>query len=280
MAEANHILAERYALKDRELAPDSPSVQEKLVICCDIFHVVNQIDFISSHVSLSRPRYACILTIRIRTYRALAVGAQSRTLRGRMNTIDTDRDLVRRVQQGDRQAFDMLVVRHQRRIAHVISRYIKSPQEIEDVTQETFLKAYRGIMAFRKDSQFSTWLHRIGVNTAIDYLSAKRSRIPLYDPPDDDAHELMALKAIDDEDPERLLASRQIAETVSSALKQLSEDLRTAITLREMEGLSYEEIARIMKCPVGTVRSRIFRARESVAAALRPLLDSSRDKRW
>ncbi len=198
-----------------------------------------------------------------------------------MNTIDTDRDLVRRVQQGDRHAFDMLVVRHQRRIAHVISRYIKSPQEVEDVTQETFIKAYRGITAFRGDSQFLTWLHRIGVNTAINYLSAKRSRIPLYDPPlGEDAHELRTPEAVGDEDPERLLASRQIAETVSSALEQLSEELRTAITLREMEGLSYEEIASIMKCPIGTVRSRIFRARESVAAALRPLLDSSRDKRW
>lgn len=206
---------------------------------------------------------------------------QVKAIRSRMNTTDTDTNLVKRVQQGNRHAFDMLVVRHQRRIAHVISRYIQSPQEIEDLVQETFIKAYRGIKTFRGDSQFSTWLHRIGVNTAMNYLSTKRSRIPLYEPPlGEDTNEVVTPETVDDEDPERLLASRQIAETISSALKRLPEELRTAITLREVEGMSYEEIAGIMKCPIGTVRSRIFRARESVAATLRPLLDSCRDKRW
>lgn len=207
--------------------------------------------------------------------------AQLKVRRVRMDIIDTDLDLVRRAQLGDRHAFDMLVVRHQRNIAHVISGYIKSPQKIEDVTQDAFIKAYRGILAFRGESQFSTWLHRIAVNTALDHIASERSRIPFYEPAvGEDADELMTPESVNYEDPERLLATQQIAETVSSALKQLPEDLHRAFTLRETEGMSYEEIAGIMKCPIGTVRSRIFRARESIAAALRPLLASSRDKRW
>lgn len=199
----------------------------------------------------------------------------------RMDHIDTDLDLVRRTKLGDRHAFDMLVVRHQRMLAQVISRYIKSPQQIEDVTQEAFIKAYRGIMSFRGESKFSTWLHRIGVNAALGFLAAERSRIPLYESSlNANTNEPIASQIVDDESPERLLATRQIGKIVSSTLKKLPEELRAAITFREIDGLSYEEIARIMDCPIGTVRSRIFRARENISAALRPKLELFRDRRW
>jgi len=198
-----------------------------------------------------------------------------------MDGIDIDYDLVRRTKLGDRHAFDMLVVRHQRMLAQVISRYIKSPQQIEDVTQEAFIKAYRGIMSFREESKFSTWLHRIGVNAALSFLAAESSRIPLYESSlNTNTNEPIVPQIVDNESPERLLATRQIGEIVSSMLKKLPEELRTAISLREIDGLSYEEIAGIMDCPVGTVRSRIFRARESISAALRPKLELLRDRRW
>lgn len=198
-----------------------------------------------------------------------------------MSGIDTDLDLVRRTKLGDRHAFDMLVVRHQRLLAHVISRYVKLPQQIEDVTQEAFIKAYRGIMSFREESKFSTWLYRIGVNTALGFLEAERSRIPLYESSfNTDTNEPIVSEIKNDENPERLLATQQIGETVSSVLKELPEELRTAITLREIDGLNYKEIANIMDCPIGTVRSRIFRAREAISAAIRPKLESFRNRRW
>jgi RNA polymerase sigma-70 factor (ECF subfamily) len=194
---------------------------------------------------------------------------------------DTDLDLVRRTKLGDRHAFDMLVVRHQRKLAYVISRYIRLPQQIEDVTQEAFIKAYRGIMSFREESKFSTWLHRIGVNAALSFLATERRRIPHYQSSfDANTNEPIASEIVSEESPERLLTTQQIGETVSSVLKKLPDELRTAITLREIDGLSYEEIANIMDCPVGTVRSRIFRARENIAAALRPELGLFRDRRW
>lgn len=206
---------------------------------------------------------------------------RSKGFRAKMKGIDTDLDLVRRTKLGDHHAFDMLVVRHQRMLANVISRYIKLPQQIEDVTQEAFIKAYRGIMSFREESKFSTWLHRIGVNTALGFLTAERSRIPLYESSfNPNTNEPIVSEIANDENPERLLATRQIGETVSSVLKKLPEELRTAITLREIDGLSYEEIANIMDCPIGTVRSRIFRARETISAALRPKLAASRNRRW
>ncbi|MBI0409238.1 MAG: RNA polymerase sigma factor RpoE [Nitrosospira sp.] len=199
----------------------------------------------------------------------------------RANKIDTDLDLVKRAQRGDRHTFDMLVVKHQRKIAQVISRYIKSSQDVEDVTQETFIKAYRGINSFRGESQFSTWLHRIAVNTALHFLSARRSRIPNYEPRvTEDSEELTVPETVDDEDPERILVNRQIAESIAETLKKLPEELATAITLREVEGLSYEEIAQAMNCPIGTVRSRIFRAREQAAGLLSKLLDPARNNRW
>ena len=183
-----------------------------------------------------------------------------------MNIATTDLDLVRQSKLGNRNAFDILVVKHQHKLASVISRYLKLPQQIEDVVQDTFIKAYLGIMAFREDSKFSTWLHRIGVNAALDFLNAERRRIPLYQPPVNSAtNEFIVSEVVDDENPERFLSSRQ---TISSVLNRLPAELRTAITLREIDGLSYEKIARIMGCPVGTVRSRLSRARTNIAVQL------------
>lgn len=205
------------------------------------------------------------------------IESKFRQFGGKIDRINGDLDLVRRTKSGDRRAFDILVVRHQRMLAYVISRYIKLPQQIEDVTQEAFIRAYRGIMSFREESKFSTWLHRIGVNSAIGFLAAERSRIPLYESSfDANTNEPIASTIVDYEDPERQLRTKQMGETVSNALKKLPEELRTAITLREIDGLSYEEIANIIDCPIGTVRSRLFRARESIAVALRPQLESSR----
>ena len=191
-----------------------------------------------------------------------------------MDTTTADLTLVRRTKSGDRHAFDMLMLKHQRKLARVISRYLKLPQQIEDIVQEAFIKAYLGIMSFREDSRFSTWLHRIGVNTAIDFLAAERRRIPLDQPPlRADYNEPIAMEIVDDNNPEQLLATQQINGTVTKALKKLPKELRLAITLREFDGLSYEEIAAIMGCPIGTVRSRIFRARENISAILRPQSD-------
>ena len=192
------------------------------------------------------------------------------------NITTTDLSLVRRTKSGDRNAFDTLVIKYQHMLAQVISRYIKSPQQIEDVTQEAFIKAYRGIMSFRGESKFSTWLYRIGVNAALSFLAAERSRIPLYEPSiNPNTNEPIIPQIVDNESPERLLATQQIGETVSSVLEKLPEELRTTIILREIDGLSYEEIAKIMDCPIGTVRSRIFRARENIAIQLHSKLDLS-----
>jgi RNA polymerase sigma-70 factor (ECF subfamily) len=205
---------------------------------------------------------------------------------GSMNEpiIDPDLELIRRAQAGDRHAFNMLVVKHQRRVAWAISGIVKSPAEVEDLTQEAFIKAWRGIMSFRGDSRFSTWLHRIAINTAKNHLVAQRSRIPtrsaMGDGLVDEDGESINIETVDSEDPERLMAGRQIAETVARAMGELPEVERAAIELRELEGKSYDEIAVALDCPVGTVRSRIFRARERIAAALRPQLDPYRGRRW
>ena len=183
-----------------------------------------------------------------------------------MNITTTDLDLVRQSKLGNRNAFDILVVKHQHKLASVISRYLKLPQQIEDVVQETFIKAYLGIMKFREDSKFSTWLHRIGVNAAIDFLNTERRRIPLYQPPFNSVtNKLIVSEVVDNENPERFLATKQ---TISSVLNRLPKELRTAITLREIDWLSYEKIAKIMGCPVGTVRSRLSRARTNIAVQL------------
>ncbi|HMM54329.1 MAG TPA: RNA polymerase sigma factor RpoE [Candidatus Desulfobacillus sp.] len=199
-----------------------------------------------------------------------------------MGDREVDQQLVVRAQHGDQQAFGLLVSKYQRKLARLLSRLIRDPAEVEDVAQETFIKAYRALGSFRGDSAFYTWLYRIGINTAKNFLVSQGRRAPTrteFDAEEaegfDDGELLRDINT-----PERMLFSKEIAETVNAAMAALPEDLRTAITLREIEGMSYEDIARMMNCPIGTVRSRIFRAREAVAEKLRPLLDTAPDKRW
>ncbi|MFZ4875114.1 RNA polymerase sigma factor RpoE [Janthinobacterium sp. Mn2066] len=195
---------------------------------------------------------------------------------------ESDQLLVERVQAGDKRAFDVLVSKYQRRLMRLVSRLVHDPAEAEDVVQETFIKAYRALRHFRGDAAFYTWLYRIGINTAKNYLVTQGRRTPTSSDTDaeqaesfDDGHRLR-----DNNTPESVLASKQIAATVNAAMDVLPIELRTAIVLREIEGLSYEEISEIMACPIGTVRSRIFRAREVIAEKLKPLLDMPIDKRW
>ena len=199
-----------------------------------------------------------------------------------MSEREIDQEWVRRVQHGDKHAFDFLVKKYQRRLARLLSRFVRDPAEVEDVTQEAFVKAYRALPSFRGESAFYTWLYRIGINTAKNYLVAAKQRpILSADFEDEDGDKTSAGEQIPDlNTPETEYMNRQIVETVNQAVATLPEDLRTAITLREMEGLSYEDIAIAMDCPIGTVRSRIFRAREVIAADLRPLLDTSEHNRW
>jgi RNA polymerase sigma-70 factor (ECF subfamily) len=193
-----------------------------------------------------------------------------------------DQLLVDRAQHGDKKAFELLVVKYQRKLMRLISRLIRDQAEAEDVVQEAFIKAYRALPQFRGDSAFYTWLYRIGINTAKNYLVTQGRRAPTSTEADveeaetfDDGDQLRDINT-----PESMLATKQIAETVNLAMEVLPEELRIAITLREIEGLSYEDIAEAMHCPIGTVRSRIFRAREAIAEKLRPLLDTTGDKRW
>ena len=185
----------------------------------------------------------------------------------------TDRELVFRAQAGDKRAFDLLVLKYQHRIAGLISRYLRDSQEILDVTQEAFLKAYRALPGFRGDSAFYTWLYRIALNAAKNHLASRRRRLPGEEIPAEIAEQLEAGDRLHElGTPERHLLRDEIAATVHQALEELPEDLRTALVLREFDGLSYEEIARAMECPIGTVRSRIFRAREAIDQRLQPLL--------
>ena len=193
-----------------------------------------------------------------------------------------DQLLVERVQAGDKRAFDVLVSKYQRRLMRLVSRLVHDPAEAEDVVQETFIKAYRALRYFRGDAAFYTWLYRIGINTAKNHLLAQGRRAATSS--DAGAEQAESFedgnKLRDNNTPESVLASKQIAATVNAAMDMLPIELRTAIVLREIEGLSYEEIAQIMACPIGTVRSRIFRAREVIAEKLKPLLDMPIDKRW
>jgi RNA polymerase sigma-70 factor (ECF subfamily) len=187
---------------------------------------------------------------------------------------DTDHELVRRVQAGDQTAFNLLVLKYQHRVLKLVGRFVNDQSEAEDVAQEAFLKAYRALASFRGDSAFYTWLYRIAINTAKNALVSQRRRpvdfdLDLQDPDQYDRH--AKLKEADT--PEGVLLTEEIRAVVEDAMEQLPEDLRTAIVLRELEGLSYEEIAEAMDCPVGTVRSRIFRAREAIDKRLKPLLD-------
>ena len=199
-----------------------------------------------------------------------------------MSEREIDQEWVRRVQHGDKHAFDFLVKKYQRRLARLLSRFVRDPAEVEDVTQEAFVKAYRALPGFRGESAFYTWLYRIGINTAKNYLVAAKQRpILSADFEDKDGDKTSAGEQIPDlNTPETEYMNRQIVETVNQAVATLPEDLRTAITLREMEGLSYEDIAIAMDCPIGTVRSRIFRARDAISAQLKPLLTPAQNKRW
>ena len=199
-----------------------------------------------------------------------------------MSDREIDQQLVERAQRGDKQAFELLVEKYQRKLARLLSRFIRDPAEVEDVTQEAFIKAYRALPAFRGDSAFYTWLYRIGINTAKNYLVAMGRRAPTST--EVEAEEAEGFEEgeqlRDINTPESVLMTNEIAETVNATIEQLPEELRTAIQLREIEGMSYEDIAQVMNCPIGTVRSRIFRAREAIAEQLRPLLGTSKDKRW
>ena len=199
-----------------------------------------------------------------------------------MGDREIDQQLVERAQKGDKHAFELLVAKYQRKLGRLLSRFIRNPTEVEDVVQEAFIKAYRALPSFRGESAFYTWLYRIGINAAKNYLVSEGRRPPTtteFDSEEaegfEDAYQLRNINT-----PENELMSKQVAETVNKAMDSLPEGLKIAITLREIEGLSYEEIANMMNCPIGTVRSRIFRARETIAEKLRPLLGTDRDTRW
>jgi RNA polymerase sigma-70 factor (ECF subfamily) len=202
-----------------------------------------------------------------------------------MTAADVDAALVERVKRGDARAFEMLVVKYQRRIERLIGRMVRDTDLVPDIAQETFIRAYRALPQFRGESAFYTWLYRIAVNTAKKALvELKRdplvSETALASRDEEDETSRIENELSDGETPDAVLASKEIAAAVNASIEALSEDLRQAVTLREIEGLSYEEIAQVMNCPIGTVRSRIFRAREAIAARLRPLLDTREGKRW
>jgi len=199
-----------------------------------------------------------------------------------MGDREIDQQLVERAQRGDKRAFELLVLKYQRKLGRLLSRFVRDPAEVEDVTQEAFIKAYRALPSFRGDSAFYTWLYRIGINTAKNYLVALGRRAPTTTGFDNEEAEGFedAEQLRDSNTPESELEGKEIAATVNRAMDALPADLRAAITLREIEGLSYVEIANVMNCPVGTVRSRIFRARDAIAAELRPLLGTETDRRW
>lgn len=190
------------------------------------------------------------------------------------NNTELDKELVQRVQQGDKAAFDLLVIKYQHRIIQLVYRYVKDPSEAQDVAQESFIKAYRALGNFRGDSAFYTWLYRIAINTAKNYLVSRSRRHSDYQIDIQDAEQVEnapQLKGM--ETPESLLMNDEIVAVVKTVIEKLPEEMKTAIMLREFEGLSYEEIAQTMECPVGTVRSRIFRAREAIDEKLSPLLN-------
>lgn len=185
-----------------------------------------------------------------------------------------DMELVARVQKGDKRAFDLLVLKYQQKVVNIVSRYIRDAHESLDVTQEAFIKAYRALPKFRGDSAFYTWLYRIAINTAKNHLVSQGRRPPANDVEAETAEQIDSGERLKDrQTPENIVLTEEIASTVKGAIEALPEELKTAITLRELEGLSYEEIAQAMDCPIGTVRSRIFRAREAIDAKLEPLLN-------
>ena len=191
-----------------------------------------------------------------------------------MGTELLDAELVARVQAGDKGAFDILVQKYQSKVVNLVGRYVSDQAECHDIAQDAFVKAYRAINSFRGDSQFYTWLYRITANTAKNYLASRARKTPSYSVDVEDAEHFEGESGLKEYDnPERLLLTEEIRETIYRAIENLPEDLKSAITLREFDGLSYEEIAEVMDCPIGTVRSRIFRARDAIDKELRPLLE-------
>jgi RNA polymerase sigma-70 factor (ECF subfamily) len=199
-----------------------------------------------------------------------------------MSERDADAQLVERVQQGDKRAFDLLVLKYQRKIQRLLSRMLRDQNDIDDVMQEAFIKAYRALPQFRGDSAFYTWLYRIAINTARNWIASqsRRPSTPSANQTEDGETFDQIDNLTDNNTPESVLASHEIARAVQAVIDQLPAELRAAIVLREIDGLSYEEIAQTMDCPIGTVRSRIFRAREAIAAKLRPIMDTNGDRRW
>ena len=199
-----------------------------------------------------------------------------------MKDREVDQALVERAQQGDHKAFELLVSKYQRRLTRLLARFIKDEHEVNDVAQEALIKAYRALPNFRGESAFYTWLYRIGINTAKNFFATNGKKMVISADVANEEGEMFDLsdQLADDHTPEAEMMNREILQTVEAAVAKLPENLRRAITLREMEGLSYEEIAQIMDCPIGTVRSRIFRAHEVIAKDLRPLLDTSENQRW
>lgn len=198
-----------------------------------------------------------------------------------MSDRELDQALVERAQKGDKRAFELLVIKYQRKLGRLLSRMVRDAAEVEDITQETFIKAYRALPGFRGESAFYTWLYRIGVNTAKNYLVARKRQPTSSDVLAEDAENYEEGDLLRDvATPDAELQTKQIAQAVNSAVDILPEELRVAITLREIEGMSYEEIAQMMDCPIGTVRSRIFRAREAIAERIRPMLGTNKDTRW
>ncbi len=191
-----------------------------------------------------------------------------------MGERDIDQALVERVQKGDKKAFDILVLKYQQRVMNILSRFVRDPAEVQDLAQETFIKAYRALATFRGDSAFYTWVYRIAINTAKNFIVAQGRRPPRDDVEASEAEQYSGSDGLQEQaSPERVLLKDEIAEMVFKTIDELPDDLKMAITLREIEGLSYDEIAETMSCPIGTVRSRIFRAREAIDEKLKPLLD-------
>jgi RNA polymerase sigma-70 factor (ECF subfamily) len=190
---------------------------------------------------------------------------------------DTDKELVRRVQKGDLRAFDLLFSRYQYKIVNLVGRFLRDPEDVQDVVQEAFIKAYRALPRFRGESAFYTWLYRIAINTAKNHIVARNRRPPGSDIEIEDAEHFESADALREfDDPESSLARDELEAEIHAAIAELPEDLRSAVTLREFDGLAYEEIAEIMDCPVGTVRSRIFRAREAIDKRIAPLVGRGR----
>ncbi len=191
---------------------------------------------------------------------------------------ETDKELVRRVQKGDKHAFDLLFARYQHKIVNLVGRYLRDPEDVQDVAQEAFIKAFRALPRFRGDSAFYTWLYRIAINTAKNHIVARSRRPPGTDVDVEDAEFMDGADVLKEgESPEAALARDELSDAIDASIRALPDDLRSAVTLREFDGLSYEQIAEIMDCPVGTVRSRIFRAREAIDKAIQPLLSTRRD---